>query len=169
MKTENKEEFTNSDQLTFLENYAGPEYIFFYKAAVANLTMMICFIFGGCMPAFYLIGMLAIAVQYTVDRVALAYHYRLPPSYSEILTLGILEMMSWIPLVTLCLMFWQYTNMQMFDNVIGPIEFQDEVRLSYHHMSNIKWNKLNTAQQCLAVTIVGIFSFHMMRLIVDWW
>lgn len=58
--------------------------------------------------------------------------------YSEILTLGTLEMMSWIPLVTLVMQFWCYTNQQMFDNVIDPIKFSDEVRLSHHYLTNMK-------------------------------
>lgn len=157
------------DYLSFIESYAGPEYIFFYKAAVANLTMMVCFILGGCMPAFYLIGIVAIATQYTVDRVSLAYHYRLPPMYSEILTLGTLEMMSWIPLVTLIMLFWCYTNNQMFDNIITPINFEDEVRLSHHKFQSINWDSLSPAQSALGIAIIALFSFHIIRKLMDWW
>lgn len=61
-KDDNHDDYFHTDYLSFLEIYAGPEYVFFYKAAVTNLTMLVCFILGGCMPAFYLIGIVAVAV-----------------------------------------------------------------------------------------------------------
>lgn len=107
--------------MSFIEKFAGPEYLFFLKVATTNLTLLICFIMGGCMPAFYLIGMGAIAIQYIMDRYLLARHFRQPPMYSEIMTLNTFEIITWVPLVTLVLQFWCYTNQQMFDNKIDPI------------------------------------------------
>lgn len=60
-KENEHEDFFHTDYLTFIENFAGPEYLFFFKAATTNLTMMICFILGGLMPSYYIIGMVAIA------------------------------------------------------------------------------------------------------------
>lgn len=116
-----EKDFYMTDYLSFIEKFAGPEYLFFLKVATTNLTLLCCFIMGGCMPAFYLIGMAAIAIQYIMDRYLLARHFRRPPMYSEIMTLNTFEIISWIPLVTLFLQFWCYTNQQMFDNKIDPI------------------------------------------------
>lgn len=97
------------------------------------------------MPIFYLIGVIALGVQYVIDRLTLAYFYRLPPMYTELMTIVTLELMSWVPLATLSILFWQYTNRQMFDNVIDPITFENEVRHAHHKVRDIEWGKLNTA------------------------
>ena len=40
------------------------------------------------------------------------------------------------------LTFWQYTNQQMFDNKIDKIHTQDEIVISHHVPSDIKWKGL---------------------------
>lgn len=110
------------------------------------MTIFVCLLLGGSMPILYFIGMIAIAFQYLCDRLTLAYFYRLPPMYTERLTIGTLELASFVPLLGLSLLFWQYTNMQMFDNEIDTITTQDEVRLSHHSISSLRWSSLQPAQ-----------------------
>jgi hypothetical protein len=46
------------------------------------IVMVICNTLGPALPFLYLIGTIAIFVQYIMDRLELAFFYRLPPKYS---------------------------------------------------------------------------------------
>ena len=67
----------------------------------------------------------------------MAYFFRKPPMFSIRLTMSLLSFMSLASTFGLCMLFWQYTNKQMFDNKIDPIEYEDEARLSHHFVSDI--------------------------------
>jgi hypothetical protein len=71
-----------NDLLKFLDLKAGPEYCFYYKCSTSNLIVFTCLIFGPALPILYFVGLVAIGVQYFIDRLALTYFYRLPPKYS---------------------------------------------------------------------------------------
>ena len=47
-------------QLEFLDMYAGPEYLFFYKVANCNLMVFITLIFGSVYPILYFIALCSI-------------------------------------------------------------------------------------------------------------
>jgi hypothetical protein len=85
-------------QLEFLDLYAGPEYLFFYKVANVNLIVFITLIFGSVFPILYFIALCSIGTQYIVERLSLTYFYRLPPKFTEAITIHHLEIMSWAPL-----------------------------------------------------------------------
>jgi hypothetical protein len=70
-----------------LDLHAGPEYCFYYKCSNASVIVFSCLIFGPSMPLLYIIGFVAVCIQYVTDRVTLTYFYRLPPKYSEKLTI----------------------------------------------------------------------------------
>lgn len=119
--------------------------------------------FGYCMPVLYLVAFVSIVIQYFFDRYRIAYFYRKPPMFSIKLTLSVLSLMSLASTAGLCMLFWQYTNKQMFDNKIDPIEYDDEPRLSHHFISEIQWSKLSLAQQFLVITILVMIVFHTLQ------
>jgi len=84
-------------QLEFLDLYAGPEYLFFYKVANINLMVFITLIFGSVFPILYWISLCSIGTQYVVERMSLTYFYRLPPKFTEAITIQNLEIMGWAP------------------------------------------------------------------------
>ena len=90
----------------------------------------------------------------------MAYFFRKPPMFSIRLTMSLLSFMSLASTFGLCMLFWQYTNKQMFDNKIDPIEYEDEARLSHHFVSDIQWSKLTDAQKALLITIALLLVFH---------
>ena len=59
-KSSDCEDF-NCDQLTYLNENSGPEYFFYYKAAITKLSISVILLMGSCMPAFYLLGIIALA------------------------------------------------------------------------------------------------------------
>lgn len=150
--------------LTFLEMNAGPEYPFYNQIAQTKITLWICLLLGPCMPVMYAVALLALSIQYVTDRLTLAYFHRLPPMYSDRLTLSLVTSMTNIPLVQLGIVFWLYTNNQMFENRIDPIQVDNEVRRSHHTLLEIQWEKLGVAELCLLLTIgtllaLRIFTF----------
>ena len=113
------------DYLRWLDMNAGPEYYFYWRCAITHITIIICVVFGYCMPVLYLVGFVSIYIQYIFDRYRIAYFYRLPPMFNTELTLNLCSYMNIASIVGLCMLFWQYTNKQMFDNKIDPIIYPD--------------------------------------------
>ena len=75
------------DYLEFLELHAGPEYMIYYKCANTNMMVFITLIFGPALPVLYIISLISLFFQYVIERVTLAYFYRIPPKFSDKLTL----------------------------------------------------------------------------------
>jgi hypothetical protein len=98
------------DYIEFLELHGGPEYNFYYKTANTTIMVFITLIFGPALPVLYIISLLSIGSTYFIDRLALTYFYRLPPKYSDKLTLLNLRIMSFAPLISLTFTFWLYNN-----------------------------------------------------------
>jgi hypothetical protein len=99
-----------NDYLRFREIHAGPEYAFYYQVSKTTVTVLICLSLGGLLPLLYPIGLLACAVQYTTERLSLAYFYRLPPRYGTQLGMIAATMITYAAPLSFALMLWQYTN-----------------------------------------------------------
>jgi hypothetical protein len=111
VKREDKPGFDKTyDYIEFLELHAGPEYNFYYKTANTTIMVFITLIFGPALPVLYIISLIAIGSAYFIDRLALTYFYRIPPKYSEKLTLLNLKIMSFAPIISLVFTFWLYNN-----------------------------------------------------------
>lgn len=80
------------------------------KQQVSMLPCSWLFFLGVAFPIFYPIAMLAITIQYVVERFTLALFYRLPPKFSLDLTLLNLNILSYAPLSCLILSFWLFGN-----------------------------------------------------------
>lgn len=159
----NNRDTDEDDYLTWLDTHGGPEYYFYWRVAITHVTILICLLFGYCMPILYLVGMYAIILQYSMDRARIAYFWRLPPIFSTRLTLSLLQHMSLASTMGLCMLFWMMTNKQMFDNKIDPIAYEDEVRPSHHFISDIQWSKLTGALQALVITIACLLVLHVIQ------
>ena len=99
-----------SDMIKFKDLYAGPEYYFYYRVAQITLLCIICLIMGTCMPLLYFVAAWGLFVNYVVDRLALAYYYKLPSKFNEKLTKTAIHTLNFLPLFTLPFIFWLYTN-----------------------------------------------------------
>lgn len=65
----------------FEELYSGPEFEIHYKYAyIIDVVFLTC-LFGPSMPIFFPIAFFAIFLQYTVERLMIAYWYKRPPIY----------------------------------------------------------------------------------------
>jgi len=100
----------SNDFLRYIDLYAGPAYEFHYKTANTNLIVFTSLIFGPMFPVLYFVALYAIGVQYVTERLTLTYFYRLPPKFSEELTLLNIKIMKVAPFINLIFTTWLYTN-----------------------------------------------------------
>jgi hypothetical protein len=70
------------------------------------------------MPIMYPIVFFGVFVQMAFDRLLLVYYYERPPAYNVTVTLLVLQIMSYIPFLSLPLVYWQLSNCQIFDNIL---------------------------------------------------
>lgn len=120
------------DFLKYLDVSAGPEYCFHSKLANTALLLFFTITFGPILPILYPIGLASALVQYLTDKLFLSYFYRLPPKYSEELTLQIIETMMFAPLISLLVSYWAFGNRQMFENKIDPVQTFNQLTYSHH-------------------------------------
>ena len=146
------------DYLEFLELHAGPEYCIYYKCANTNMMVFITLIFGPALPVLYIISLISIFCQYIIERLTLAYFYRIPPKFSDKLTLLNIKIMQWAPIPSLMFTFWLYGNKQMFDNKIDVIKTQGELTLSHHTFQEMHNSKhdINSSESALIYTMILI-------------
>ena len=141
---------TQTDYLRFRDSEAGPEYAFYYQVGKTTVTVAICLSLGGLMPILYPVALVYCIVQYIVDRMALAYFYRLPPRYGTHLEEIAATMITYCIPISFGLMLWQYTNKQMFGNRIDRMEAENEVILSHHFIKDIlQWEGLKVGNKVL--------------------
>ena len=127
---------------------------------------MICLMMGICMPLLYFVAAWGLFVNYVVDRLALAYYYKLPSKFNEKLTKTAIHTLNFLPLFTLPFIFWLYTNQQMFSNKIDPIQSMGEIELSNHFLYDIlDWSKLNPSMKSLMISFLFLILFSVANLL----
>lgn len=146
---------------------AGPEYFYYYQVAKTIVTLYVCLLLGSSIPMLYLVGCLAIVNQYISDRLLLAYFHRRPPMYTNRLTMRIIDNIMIIPIFALSILFWQYTNRQMFENKIDNLKYDSDIRLSHHKVENVRWKDLHSAQRALLSAVILMLTFHILRKLVS--
>ena len=104
----------HSDNLKFIELFAGPEYNFSIKSASLNCILFTTLCFGSAFPIFYIIALFAIVLQYAVDRYSLATFYRLPPRFPLDLTQMNVYAICPGALFSCFITFWMLGNPLMF-------------------------------------------------------
>lgn len=63
--------------------YSGPEHAMHFKYATLLNTVYVTFLFGVALPVLFPIAAFTFFNMYVVERVLLAYYYKLPPTYDE--------------------------------------------------------------------------------------
>ena len=100
--------------------YSGPEYMMHFKYAGMLNIVFVTFMYGLAVPLLFPLAFLFFAVSYFVERVCLAYSYRLPPSFDDALNKSALYIMKFAPLSMMMFGFWVMGNNQIFSNVVIP-------------------------------------------------
>lgn len=63
----------------FVEIYSGPEFEQMERITDMVVMVWVCFLFGPGQPILFWLALLYFSLQYTVDRLMMAYSYRRPP------------------------------------------------------------------------------------------
>ena len=126
------EKYDKNDFLKYLDLHAGPEYSFETKLANTTMLVFVTLMLGPMLPLLYPVALLAIIIQYFTDKIFLTYFFRLPPKYSERLTLQNIKIMLAAPILGLMINYWAFGNRQMFENKTDAISTLNEVTYSHH-------------------------------------
>lgn len=120
----------------YIDLYAGPAYLIHYRYAAILLQIGVAFCYGCAMPPLYGIACLAFFILFINERLLICYYYREPPAFDEKMTLLTLNIVRWVPFIMLPMAFWQLGNRQIFDNVVTPILFKSEIKLTQHYFGS---------------------------------
>ena len=99
-----------------------------------------------------------------MDKLLLTYFYRLPPKYSEKLTIQNIMLMLFAPILGLMVNYWAFSNRQMFSNTaIDSISSVNEITISHHTINNISqvpiYSHMYTLYYTLFITILIILFY----------
>jgi len=116
----------------YVNIYSGPEYMMHFKYAGMLNLVFVTFMYGLAVPLLFPATFLFFAVSYIVERVCLAYSYRLPPSFDDALNKSALYIMKFAPLTMMVFGYWVMGNRQIFKNEIeGRTYKTDPVRTNH--------------------------------------
>jgi len=95
-----------------------------------------------------------------IDRLTLAFFFRAPSDFSPKMTQNNINFYRWCPIFSLGITFWIYTNEQMFNNKIEPINSPQAVRKSFHLITNLNFGELQYFQKKILMVLaayIGLF------------
>jgi len=102
-----------------------------------SAVMNICFVtlmYGTGLPILFFISLFAFIILYFVERICIFYYYKQPPMFGDEMTVNVLRILNWAPLLYMIIGFWMLGNKQIFSNVTFPIVDSHEIRKSGHLM-----------------------------------
>lgn len=81
---------------------------------------MMTFMFGPGLPILFPINLLFLVMQYSFDRLMMAYSYRKPPMYDSALNHISLQLLMWAPIFYSLTAMSLYSNQNIFSNEVQP-------------------------------------------------
>jgi hypothetical protein len=94
----------------YVNLYSGPEYMMHAKYAVMLNVIFVTFMYGIAVPLLFPLAFLFFVVSYFVERLALAYSYRKPPMYDDVLNKSALSILKIAPVFMMFFGFWAMGN-----------------------------------------------------------
>jgi hypothetical protein len=64
-----------------------------------------------------------------------------------------------VPLISLPMTYWLYTNKQMFDNKIDPIKTLNETVRSHHLIGEVRWKTMSDSESALILIWIFCLSY----------
>lgn len=148
----------------YVDLYGGSEYLIYWKfSRIINLAW-VTFMFGPGIPILYPTFLLALVIQWVVERLCMAYYYKQPPLYDEKLSNNTVNLLYFSVLLQMLFGFWMFTNNQMFANEVYPmVEAYSPVR-SGHSI----WEPIHIDQAFPFLFVGVIFLVISILLLVKW-
>jgi hypothetical protein len=88
--------------------------------------------YGPGIPVLFPIGLLGLINLYIAERWSVAKYYQMPPNISERLNEACIRDILWSPIFYYGIGFWMFSNRQIFENVVLPIEYSNSI-VRYGH------------------------------------
>ena len=155
----NKYNKTSNKTLQAFENmYAGPVFSIHYKYSFIMNVTFVTFLFGPGMPILFPIAWFAIFLQYTMERLMMAYSYRKPIMYDSEINRNCLAMLSLAPIVYVFSAAWTFSNQQVF---FGEVVFDknDLLFANTNHSPTQLWKQLSPATPYVVPLTIFLFVF----------
>jgi len=90
--------------------YGGPEHVMYVNYAVAMNTIFTTLLYGLALPILFPIAMLTFVNIYVIEKLTIAYWYKKPPVYDDVINRTALGMMRWAPLCFFLFGYWLMSN-----------------------------------------------------------
>lgn len=107
----------------YVNLYSGPAHAMHFKYATLMNTVYVTFMFGVALPILFPIAAFTFFNMYIVERVLLAYYYKLPPTYAGELNDWALAQAKWAPILLIFFGYWTLGQPSIFFNKITPTAF----------------------------------------------
>ena len=133
-----------------LENELSTKY-----AYLLGIWMVACF-YGFGLPLIPITVLFCLIISYTFEKLMVFLHYQKPPLYDETLNKTSVFILKWGAFLYVAIAYWILTNKQMFDNVLDPIAYKDQIEDYHHHIFELP-DKLH--QKLLLFYALGLFFF----------
>jgi hypothetical protein len=93
-----------------VDTYSGPEYTIHYRYSSIMNMVFVCTMFGTALPILYPIALLAMIIQYIVERCCVCYFYKQPPTLDEKLTINAINILTVAPIIYMAFSYWFLSN-----------------------------------------------------------
>jgi hypothetical protein len=134
----------------YVNLYSGPEYMMHFKYAAMLNVIFVTFMYGLAVPLLFPIAMIFFAVSWIVERLALAYSYRMPPMFDDVLNKSAIGSLKAAPIFMMIFGFWVFGNEQIFDGFIKGRNYKTDPVITNHTGYQLK------VDQTLPLFISGI-------------
>ena len=99
-----------TSMMAYKKIWSGGEYSIHIKNAGLLLVVFVTCMYGVGMPLLFPVAALNFFIQWTCERIMAVYQVKLPPSLDDKLTLNLLAMIKWAPLIMLFNGYWMLSN-----------------------------------------------------------
>jgi hypothetical protein len=94
----------------YIDLYSGPEYMIHFKYSGILNVSFVTMMYGMGMPILFVIAAFTYFNLMTIERLAVAYFYQLPPTFDDKLTKNALGILKWGAVLHLFFGYWMISN-----------------------------------------------------------
>jgi len=107
---------------SYVDLYCGPDYMIQQKYAVILNTSFVIMMYGMGVPSLFFVATASLCTLYFLERLAVAYFYKQPPSFDDKMTKNAVGVLKFAALLYLFFGYWMLSSPQIFQNEVYPKE-----------------------------------------------
>jgi hypothetical protein len=141
----------------YVEIYSGPTFFIHYKYSSILIISFVTMMYGIGIPILFPVAAASILVLYSMEKLMLAYSYRMPPMYDERLNNNVLGLLTYAPLVFLSFGYWMLSSKQLLTNEVYEFVSSSDVKKTGHVFSEVFTSKAYSAQPAMPLLLTFWF------------